>query len=94
MSQLDRFGSYQDEASRRREVKKLAAKRVLTATVAALARAEEAFGRLWNRGGAPRDDPERRWRDAWEEFRKDVLDRGNEQARRAEKDLDSFFNRG
>jgi hypothetical protein len=63
----------------------------VTATVAALAEAEAAFGALWGHGRRERTAGEEQWRRVWEVFRARVLDKGNEQARKAERDIEDFF---
>jgi hypothetical protein len=87
MSQAERLAGYQARQALQRAV----GKRAVTATIAALAEAELAFGSLWGHGRRDRTAAEAEWRKVWDLFRARVLDKGNEQARKAEADVKDFF---
>lgn len=68
---------------------KIIAKKMETTYIGALSQFETNFGKLWGHGKPLSEltDSERKHRDLWDNTRKNILDRGNNQFRAIEKEL-------
>jgi hypothetical protein len=94
MTQADRMADYNRAQERQRHLKQKVRRRVTTAFIAALAEFETQFGsHLWGKDLPPysRTDAQREMWEAYQRVRAAVLDRGNEQARGAERDVEDFL---
>lgn len=58
---------------------KIGTKQIRTTMIGALAAIENKFGHLWNHGNVPQTEQEEMFRELYDELRKDVLDKGNQQ---------------
>lgn len=82
----------------RERLQNVAATKVTTAFIGALARFEEGFGECWGHGLPEGELTPRqaRWREVWRQVRKGVLDNGNDQAHALMKEIEThtvFWNR-
>lgn len=69
---------------------KIGQSKIRTTMIGAIASMEKNFGHLWNHGGEPRTQEEEELRDAFEDFRSEVLDKGNAQIRNLETELSNY----
>lgn len=69
---------------------KIGSKQIRTTMIGALAAIEKVFGPLWNHGGSPRNEVEAAYREAYEQLRKDILDKGNQQIHNFTQELSQY----
>ena len=68
---------------------KMVEKRIRTTMIGALAAVEEKFGMLWENDGKMNREQEKAY-SLFQEIRSSILDKGNDQIRQLEKDLEYF----
>lgn len=80
-----------EEQSRRRLLR-IIERKLSTSFIGALSKFEQFFGHLWGHGLDEREltDVQRRWREAWEECRNEVLNNGNNQVRAVRAELAQY----
>lgn len=69
----------QYEEDSRERLLKIGTKQIRTTMIGALAAIEKKFGSLWKHGDTPQTPQEKVFRELYEELRKEVLDKGNQQ---------------
>lgn len=67
-------------------------KKFNTTIIGSLASFEDLFGHLWGFGKNEEDltEEELKWRDVWEEARTEILDKGNNNARSVQRELNKY----
>lgn len=80
-----------DEDSKK-QLQRIARKKITTAFIGALAKFEAYFGHLWGQELPDSECTENqlKWRDFWEQCRTEVLDNGNHQSRAFESELQQY----
>lgn len=65
-------------------------KKIDTTMIGALSAIEDAFGELWNHQSLYQNEDELFWKEKYEILRSKILDNGNNQKRKLEKELESY----
>lgn len=71
-------------------LKKEIKKRIETTMIGSLASIEKYFGELWGHANENKTPEQARFREIFEELRSEILDRGNNQIRQVESEVESY----
>lgn len=86
--QKENDARFKEESKRR--LKTNAEKKMKTTFIGAIDSIEKKFGHLWGRGKTQLSPSERNWAELWEELRKEILDKGNNQLRNLKNEIDEY----
>lgn len=69
---------------------KIGSKQIRTTMIGALAAIEKKFGHLWNHLGVPETEEEKQYKLVYDELRKDILDKGNQQIHNFTQEINQY----
>ncbi len=89
IKEINRLREERQKEGSKRQLEEVAAKRIKTTMIGAIASIEDKFGFLWNFGN-PQTKDEKDAYEVFQEIRHDILEKGNKQIRDLTGDLQNY----